>query len=85
LKLINYQDNSGQSIFFKVINQKLYINLLALFGERSTLRMEEKHDIHDFLISAKRDMQDEYDRIIKRATEDPGTAEDQGEENWATN
>jgi hypothetical protein len=46
--------------------------------------MEEKHDIHDFLISAKRDMQDEYDRIMKRATEDPGTAGDQGEENWAT-
>ncbi|MBU4037603.1 MAG: hypothetical protein KKA35_14350 [Proteobacteria bacterium] len=46
--------------------------------------MEEKHDIHDFLISAQRDIQEEYDRILKRATEDPGTAGDQGEENWAT-
>ncbi len=46
--------------------------------------MEEKNDIHDFLISATRDMQNEYDRIMKRATEDPGTAGDQGEENWAT-
>jgi hypothetical protein len=46
--------------------------------------MDEKHDIHDFLISAQRDIQDEYQRIMKRATEDPGTAGDQGEENWAT-
>ncbi len=46
--------------------------------------MEEKHDIHDFLISAQRDIREEYDRILKRATEDPGTAGDQGEENWAT-
>ena len=42
--------------------------------------MEEKNDIHDFLISATRDMQNEYDRIMKRATEDPGTAGDQGED-----
>jgi hypothetical protein len=46
--------------------------------------MDEKHDIHDFLISAQRDIQEEYQRIMKRATEDPGTAGDQGEENWAT-
>jgi len=29
-------------------------------------------------------MAEEYDRIQKRATEDPETAGDQGEENWAT-
>ncbi len=29
------------------------------------------------------EMSSEYDRIQKRATEDPGTAGDQGEENWA--
>ncbi|WLT36862.1 hypothetical protein NON20_12200 [Synechocystis sp. B12] len=29
-------------------------------------------------------MASEYERIQKRATEDPGTAGDQGEENWAT-
>lgn len=46
--------------------------------------MKEKHDIHDFLISTQRDIQEEYQRIMKRATEDPGTAGDQGEENWAT-
>ena len=31
-----------------------------------------------------RDMASEYERIQKRAAEDPGTAGDQGEENWAT-
>ncbi|KAF1084323.1 hypothetical protein SPSYN_02099 [Sporotomaculum syntrophicum] len=46
--------------------------------------MQDKHDIHDFLISAQRDIQNEYERILKRAKEDPGTAGDQGEENWAT-
>jgi len=44
----------------------------------------ETHDIHDFLKSSQRAIQDEYARIQKRAAEDPGTAGDQGEENWAT-
>ena len=43
----------------------------------------EGHDIHDFMASAQRTLQEEYARIQKRATEDPGTAGDQGEENWA--
>lgn len=43
-----------------------------------------EHDLHDFIISAQRTIADEYRRIQKRATEDPGTAGDQGEENWAT-
>jgi hypothetical protein len=30
------------------------------------------------------DLADEYERIQQRAVEDPGTAGDQGEENWAT-
>jgi hypothetical protein len=41
------------------------------------------HDIHDFVASSERWIQEEYTRIQKRATEDPGTAGDQGEENWA--
>lgn len=36
------------------------------------------------MLSATREMNEEYQRIQKRATEDPGTAGDQGEENWAT-
>src|SRR5882724_3080284 len=42
-----------------------------------------EHDIHDFIRKAQGDLQAEYVRIQKRATEDPGTAGDQGEENWA--
>jgi len=41
------------------------------------------HDIHDFIKNSQNDLQEEYARIQKRATEDPGTAGDQGEENWA--
>lgn len=42
------------------------------------------HDIHDFVIESQRAIEAEYQRIQKPATEDPGTAGDQGEENWAT-
>jgi hypothetical protein len=42
------------------------------------------HDLLDFMQTATNEMQDEYLRIQKRAKEDPGTAGDQGEENWAT-
>lgn len=42
------------------------------------------HDLHDFLKSTQQGIEDEYKRIQKTATEDPGTAGDQGEENWAT-
>src|SRR5947199_10847939 len=42
------------------------------------------HEIHDFIIFAQRTIEEEYTRIRKRAAEDPGTAGDEGEENWAT-
>src|SRR5438094_9937474 len=42
------------------------------------------HDIHNFVQRSQRELQDEYARIQKRAIEDPGTAGDQGEENWAS-
>ena len=44
---------------------------------------EKSHDLHDFMRRLSQDMAAEYDRIQKRAAEDPGTAGDQGEENWA--
>jgi len=44
----------------------------------------KKHDLHDFLNSTQRELQEEYERIQRRAADDPGTAGDQGEENWAT-
>ena len=40
-------------------------------------------DLSDFMLSATRKMAEDYDRIQKRASEDPGTAGDQGENNWA--
>ena len=44
---------------------------------------EKTHDLKDFMRQLSNEMAAEYDRIQKRATEDPGTAGDQGEENWA--
>lgn len=41
------------------------------------------NDLIEFMLSATREMQEEYERIQKRAKDDPGTAGDQGEENWA--
>jgi len=42
------------------------------------------HDLIDFLNSVTKQIAEEYTRIQKRAVEDPGTAGDQGEENWAS-
>lgn len=44
---------------------------------------QKNHDLYDFMRQVSAEMAAEYDRIQKRATEDPGTAGDQGEENWA--
>lgn len=46
--------------------------------------MEKKHDLHTFMNQISNEISSEYDRIQVRAKEDPGTAGDQGEENWAT-
>lgn len=43
----------------------------------------EKHELFSFMKSLKDEMLVEYRRIQKRSTEDPGTAGDQAEENWA--
>lgn len=43
----------------------------------------KSHDLFDFMSQISEEMSSEYQRIQKRATEDPGTAGDQGEENWA--
>lgn len=42
-----------------------------------------RNDLFDYMKSAALNIQAEYDRIQKRAAEDPGTAGDNGEENWA--
>lgn len=41
------------------------------------------NDLFDYMRNATHQMQNEYERIQKRAVEDPGTAGDNGEENWA--
>lgn len=47
------------------------------------IETRKKHDLHDFMMQISNQMQSEYDRIQKSAKEDPGTAGDEGEENWA--
>ena len=47
------------------------------------MSQDKTHDLYDFMQQISNEMAAEYDRIQKRATEDPGTAGDQGEENWA--
>lgn len=44
---------------------------------------DQLHDLHDFMQQVTAEISAEYSRIRKRASEDPGTAGDQGEENWA--
>ena len=47
------------------------------------MREEKSHDLVDFVQQTSQEISQEYERIQKRATEDPGTAGDQGKENWA--
>jgi len=44
---------------------------------------QKRHDLFEFMRQVSIEMSAEYDRIQMRAAEDPGTAGDQGEENWA--
>jgi hypothetical protein len=43
---------------------------------------QKRHDLFEFMRQISIEMSAEYNRIQMRATEDPGTAGDQGEENW---
>jgi hypothetical protein len=47
------------------------------------LPVPNDHDLHMFVSQVQNDISDEYDRIFRRATEDPGTAGDEAEETWA--
>lgn len=44
---------------------------------------QKKHDLHHFMQQVRDEINDEYQRIHQNAASDPGTAGDQGEENWA--
>ena len=41
------------------------------------------HELNVWIEQTTTEMASEYQRIRARATEDPGTAGDEGEENWA--
>lgn len=45
---------------------------------------EPLHDLHVFMKQVTQEMASEYARIYSKAADDPGTAGDEGEENWAT-
>jgi hypothetical protein len=45
---------------------------------------ERAHELQQFIAQVSAEIDAEYERIVARATEDPGTAGDEGEENWAT-
>lgn len=44
---------------------------------------QANHDLHEFMKQASAEMASEYRRIFARTKEDPGTAGDEGEANWA--
>ncbi len=46
--------------------------------------MTKKNDLLDFFQQATTAMGSDYERISRRSKEDPGTAGDEGEENWAS-
>ncbi len=50
---------------------------------RNIMSEQKTHDLHVFMRRLTEKMADNYRQIQERATEDPGTAGDQGEENWA--
>jgi hypothetical protein len=44
---------------------------------------DTQHELHLFMAQVADEIASEYQRIVARAAEDPGTAGDEGEENWA--
>jgi len=46
--------------------------------------MTEENDLFHYMLDATQRMQSNYERIQKRSLQDPGTAGDNGEENWAS-
>ena len=45
--------------------------------------LDNSHELFDFVVTATNELAQEYGRIQKKVLEDPGTAGDEGEENWA--
>ena len=49
-----------------------------------TQRQSPTHDLFNYMQQTTEEMAKQYEQIQRRSREDPGTAGDQGEENWAT-
>jgi hypothetical protein len=43
----------------------------------------QRHELFTFMREISDEMKAEYERIVRRSSDDPGTAGDEGEENWA--
>jgi hypothetical protein len=52
--------------------------------KRKTQIAPQKHDLFKFMAEVRGQIASEYARISTRSSEDPGTAGDQAEENWAS-
>lgn len=44
---------------------------------------KKKHDLEDYIEEIQSSLESEYNRISRNSKDDPGTAGDEGEENWA--
>jgi hypothetical protein len=47
------------------------------------MKIQADHDIHDYFYDLSARIKHEYTRISRNSRKDPGTAGDEGEENWA--
>lgn len=60
------------------VNQRIFV-----MDSIKVTKRQQRHDMYDFMVEVSHQMKQEYGRIFNRATEDPGTAGDEGEDNWA--
>lgn len=54
------------------------------WGTPRTMFVMSEHELHRFMWRLTAELADEYERIRDRTRDDPGTAGDEGEENWAS-
>ncbi len=66
----------------RIVDQSRHI-YQTLAREPNAEELDKGHDLVDFMSQVSHEMASEYTRIQRRAIDDPGTARDQGEENWA--
>lgn len=72
-------DELDPSIGGRMIEVGRLIRRFSLLGMRAM-----RHELEVLLRQVEATLASEYERIVDRAQEDPGTAGDEGEENWAS-